>query len=328
MTSAYLGIDGGGTKTKAVILDDSGRVIGSGWGESSNFGNIGVALATRHIQTAVEQAVAEAGIAAPPFAAAFLGIAGVVSQEDRNIVESIAQQLHLAPDNRIGVDHDCRAALAGGLGGEPGIVQIIGTGTSCFGLTTDGRRWMAGGWGHLIADEGGGYWMGIQAMKAAAAAYDTREQATLLLGMVMDALGISDFGQIMQRVYSQQLSVTEIAALSQLVIEAAQQGDAVARDIIAAGMGEVARCVEAVATYLDFPADMLRLVCVGGITQAGDVVMEPLRRAVYQRLPHCQIATPMFDAAVGAALLALKQHRGAIEPAVLENTKQSLCEGA
>lgn len=324
MNGVYLGIDGGGTKTEAVILDDSGHILGGGLGGSSNFGNIGVELATRHIQAAVKQAVAEAGIAAPPFAAAFLGIAGVVSQEDRDTVEGIARQLKLAPDDRVGVDLDCRAALAGGLSGEPGIVQIIGTGTSCFGLTADNRRWMAGGWGHLIADEGGGYWIGIQAMKAAAAAYDTRGQSTLLHGMVMDALDIGDFGQIMQRVYSQQLSVTEIAALSKLVVEAAQQGDVVARGIIATGMNEVARCVEAVANYLDFPQDALHLVCVGGVTQAGDVVLEPLKQAVFQRLPHCQIEMPMFDAAVGAALLALKQHRGAIEQAVLENTKQSL----
>ena len=304
----YLGIDGGGTKTEAVIVDENGRLLGTGYGGSSNFGTIGVEMARQHVQTAVSQAQAAANLPSQPFAAAFLGIAGTVSQADRDTVLQMVRPLNLAPAGRVGVDHDGRIALAGGLGGKPGIVQIIGTGTSCFGLNADGQRWMAGGWGHRIADEGGGYWLGIEAMKAATAAFDGRGQSMLLQTLVMEALNLRQMGQIMQRLYSEEMTVAEIAALSRLVITAAEQGDAVANGIIARGMDEVAQCVEAVARRLGWQDDPVNLVCVGGLSQAGEIVMKPLGVAVNGRLPHCTIHLPQYSPAIGAALLA-QQHQ-------------------
>lgn len=324
MSGYYLGIDGGGTKTQAVILDDQGLLVGMGTAGASNIGNVGVTQATRNIQEAVELASAEAGITSTSFETAFLGIAGVVSAQDRDTVLKIAHQLRLASEGQIEVDHDCRVALAGGLGGAPGIVQIIGTGTSCFGRTATGDSWMAGGWGYLIADEGGGYWLGVQALKAATEAYDTRGGSTLLQAMVLDALEIQETKQIMQRVYQDQLSVTDIAKLSRLVIDAAQQNDAVAQDIIALGMNEVGRCIESVANHLNYSEDELRLVCIGGILKAGDVIITPLANAVHQRLPTCQIETPQFPPAVGAGILAKQQQNPHISPEFLKNLKLSL----
>ena len=324
MTDYYLGIDGGGTKTQAVILDASGRLVGTGVSGSSNFGYIGVEQTIQNIGEAVTIAANDAGVSSESFASAFLGLAGVVSRADRDIVTGIGKTLKLAPDAFLGVDHDCRVALAGGLGGASGIVQIIGTGTSCFGMNANGERWMAGGWGSLIADEGGGYWMGVQAMKAATEAYDTRGKPTLLKQAVLDSLGISEIGQIMHRVYTQQISVAETAALGRLVIETAREGDQVALAIINAGMKEVARCVEAVANYLAFPQDSLRLTCVGGITQAGDIVMQSLTAAVHQRIPDCQIETPRFTPAIGAGLLAIQQHQGKLSSTVIKHLNASL----
>lgn len=326
MTGTYLGIDGGGTKTRAVILDAFGRLIGEGVGESSNFGYIGVEQATSNIRDAIISAASQAGIVQPRFDAAFFGLAGVVSDTDREMARNMARSLDLVPGDQIGVDHDCRIALAGGLGGETGIVQIIGTGTSTFGMNASGDRWMSGGWGRLIADEGGGYWLGIEAMKATTAAYDGRGHPTLLHNRVLDALGINSVGDIMQVLYTQQMPVADIAALGRLVIEAASEKDAVAIGIIAHGMDEVARCVEAVANELQFPADHIRLITVGGITQAGDVVMEPLQAAVHARVPTCQITPPLFDAGIGAGLLAMQHHGQAMTPKILENLRSSLNE--
>lgn len=324
MTGYYLGIDGGGTKTQAVIIDADGYLRGIGTGGSSNFGTIGLEQATLNIRDTVASAALEAAVTPQSFEAAFLGIAGVVSQQDRDTVRQMAQQLNLAPEGMIGADHDCRVALAGGLAGQPGIVQILGTGASCFGLNSAGKRWMAGGWGHLIADEGSGYWLGVQAMKAATEAYDTRGRATLLHERVLAALKIEYIGQIMQRVYSDELSVSDIAGLGRLVIDAAQQGDPVAIDIISNGMNEVARCVEAVTRYLDFQDDEQRLVTIGGIFQAGQVILEPFSTAIHQVLPNCKIEESQFVASIGAGLLARQLHHASIEPAFIENLRASL----
>jgi N-acetylglucosamine kinase-like BadF-type ATPase len=322
MSACYLGVDGGGTRTQAVIVDEAGNVRGIGAAGASNFGNTSVELAQQNIGGAVHMAAAEAGLATPTFNAAFLGIAGVVSESDRDVVRQMAQQLRLAPSDKIGADHDCRIALAGGLAGAPGIVQIIGTGTSCFGMNTQGERWMSGGWGHLIADEGGGYWLGIQAIKAAAAAYDGRGEVTLLHDAVLHALGIDGIPQIMERLYTAKIAVSEIAALSRVVVAAAQEQDSVAQAIIAIGMDEVARCVVAVSHRVKL-GDAPSLVCVGGMIQAGSIIATPLAEAVYRRLPNCQIVQPRFPAAVGAALLA-RQMCAPLDDPFLMSLKTSL----
>lgn len=325
MTAYYLGVDGGGTKTRAVILDGEGRLCGMGVAGASNFGNTSVAQAQSSIQSAIAQAATQAGTSPTGFAAAFLGIAGVVSEADREVVRQMAVHLQLAPSGMVGADHDCRIALAGGLAGAPGIVQIIGTGTSCFGMNAQGERWMAGGWGHLVADEGGGYWLGVQSIKAAAAAYDGRGEPTLLHDRVLQALGIDSIPHIMRRLYSDKISVSELAALSHVVIAAAQDGDNTARAIIAVGMDEVARCVAAVAYKLSL-GDAPRLVCVGGITQAGEIIMSPLAAAVHHRLPECRIEQPQFPAAVGAALLARQMQEPALNDTFIENVRNTLDE--
>ena len=148
----FLGVDGGGTKTQAVIIDECGRVLGAGLGGPANYDAVGVEVAQSNIAQAVEAARQAAGIADYPFASAYLGLAGVVCARDCEIVHGIARRLNLAAI--VGVDHDCRIALAGGLSGRPGIVLISGTGSSCFGMNALGDQWRAGGWGYLISDEG------------------------------------------------------------------------------------------------------------------------------------------------------------------------------
>src|SRR6478736_4461694 len=122
MTLYALGIDGGGTKTQAAIVDEMGRVRGIGVGGPSNYDDVGADRARENIAMAIAEAQRKAVIVPGPFEGVFLGLAGVVSEADRAFVRSIAADLRLAPPDRAGVDHDCRIALAGGLGGRPGIV--------------------------------------------------------------------------------------------------------------------------------------------------------------------------------------------------------------
>lgn len=324
MTEYYLGIDGGGTKTRATIIDSNGAIVGHGVGASSNVNNLGKGKATLHVKETVALAAAQAGIDRHSFKAVFLGIAGVVSDSDRNDIFEIATQLNLASAGKIGIDHDARIALAGGLAGQPGIVQIVGTGTSCFGINAQNERWLAGGWGYLVTDEGGGYWLGLQAIKAAAAHADGRGEPTMLTEMVREALELNAMREVMNRLYTQHLSVTEIAALSRLVIAAAQNGDNVTIDIIARGMEEVARCVVAVAQQLKFAEDDTHLVLIGGMTQAGDVLTKPLKAAIHRHLPQCNIHQPQFEAAIGAAILAYQQDGGVVDAQFIDKIKTSL----
>ncbi|MDY7076203.1 MAG: BadF/BadG/BcrA/BcrD ATPase family protein, partial [Chloroflexota bacterium] len=304
MTRYVLGIDGGGTKTQAVILNDEGEICGAGTGGISNYDDVGVVTARMHIGQTVDIARDAAGLPAAPFDAAFLGLAGVASATDRGIVRGIAQDLQLAPDALVGVDHDIRIALAGGLSGRPGIVQIAGTGSSCYGRNEAGDHWRSGGWGPLISDEGSGYWLGVEAMRAATRASDGRSQPTTLLEAVLARLELPHIDDIMRHIYMEGISRAETAALGSLVIEAARAGDEVALEIIGRGSQAMADCILAVARHLDFGECELALT--GGVFQAGDVVVQPLREAVLERLPRCRITLAELPSAVGACLLALE----------------------
>jgi N-acetylglucosamine kinase-like BadF-type ATPase len=324
MTNAnyVLGIDGGGTKTQAAIVSLDGRVCGIGASGPSNYDDVGVHLAQENIGKAVAQASQHAGLPAAPFAAAFFGMAGVTTGADRTAIRAMAQDLRLAADDMTGVDHDCRIALAGGLSGRPGIVLITGTGSSCYGRASDGRDWISGGWGSLISDEGSGYWLGVQAMKTAAGVDDGRLPGSILFESVRAHLGLRETRELMHRMYVVGMSRPEIAQMAPLVIEAALQGDLAALDLIRQGAQEMAACVEAVARKVGLDRAPCELTQVGGLVNAGEVYLHPVREAVRQRLPACQFSLPELPPVLGASLLALQQRGVPVEWRVLESIRQ------
>jgi N-acetylglucosamine kinase-like BadF-type ATPase len=305
MKKHVLGLDGGGTKTRVVIMDDEGEICGVGVGGPSNFDDIGIEAAKKNIGKTVDQACREAGLSAGSFSAAFLGIGGVSSDADREIVRNIAVDLNLAPEVHIGVDHDIRIALTGGLSGRSGIVQIAGTGSSTYGRNSAGNSWRSGGWGPLISDEGSGYWLGIQAMKAATRASDGRSPFTTLTASVLASLQLSNIEDIYTRIYVEELSRSEIAALGPLVIEAAKKGDGVSLEILERGVQSMAECVFVVAEHLGF-VNECELALTGGVFRAGELVVDLFHKAVRARLPQCRIVMAELPPVLGACLLALR----------------------
>ena len=304
--ATVLGIDGGATKTHAIIMDETGAVLGEGFGGVGNYTVVGADGAQQSFADAVAAARAAAGLDAAPFDAVFLGLASVVSETDHNIIRRIAAALNLAAPENVGVDHDCSVALAGGLSGRPGIVQICGTGSSTFGMNAAGEGWRVGGWGRTISDEGSAYWIGVEAMRAAVRAYDGRDGETALLGEVLDFLEIPHIDYIYQPLYVQGLSKTEIAKLAPRVINAAAAGDAKARAIIITGMELVAECVAAAARKLDMLGAPIELALVGGVFSAGEITVGALRDAVAKRVDDCTLVWPELPPVVGAGILALR----------------------
>lgn len=319
MTHWVLGIDGGGTSTRAAILDETGAVRGIGTSGASNYDDVGAAGAQASIDAAVRNARERAGMPAQRFEAVFMGMAGVVSNVDRAVFRQIAQQLDLAALEAVGIDHDIHIALAGALSGRPGIVLIAGTGSACYARSAGGVSWRSGGWGSLLADEGSGYWFGVEAMKAAVRAFDGRGVPTLLTGAVLDHLKLTDINDIMHRIYSVGLSRSEIAAMSRLVIEAARVQDGVAIDLISRAGQDLAACAEAAARALELPAP--EIAVVGGMTQAGAVFLEPLRMHLRSRLPDYRWTTPELSPVLGAGLLALERLAIGIDGSILQKLK-------
>ncbi len=325
MSHFVLGVDGGGTKTQAAILDEGGQVCATGLGGPSNYDDIGLDQARANIAQAVAVARRRGGLDEAPFSAAFLGLAGVVSARDRAAGHTIAADLRLAVPERIGIDHDCRIALAGGLSGRPGIVLIAGTGSSCYGLNAAGENWRSGGWGSRIGDEGSGYWLGLQALISAVRAYDGRGEATRLQADILTTLGLADMNDIMHRLYVDNMARSEIAALGPLVLEAAGTGDGQAKALIGQACADLADCVRAVAGHLGF-SGTCEVALVGGLVQGDPHFAQTLRGAIQQRLPQSRCQRAELPPVLGAGILALQlagiplsaAHRAALQQTVIE----------
>lgn len=301
-----IGIDGGGTRLRAAIATADGELLGCGEAGAGNYHDVGADEVRANIGRAVSQAWSAAGIPARRADAIFLGLGSVVTPDDHAVIRSIVRDLKIVPEQRIGVDHDLRVALAGGLTGDPGIVLIAGTGSSCYGRNAEGQNWQAGGWGPVLDDPGSSYWLGLQAMMAAVRDYDGRGPATELRGRVMEALRLREFRDILRRVELDGMKRSEIAALAPLVTSAAADGDDVARALIDRGVEDLAVMVATVGERLKFSASMseVPVVITGGLMNAGEVFLGPLRRAIERRTTNARIVDARLSPVLGAVLLA------------------------
>lgn len=313
-----LGLDAGGTKTRAVICDETGQVLADVTAGAGNMDGVGQAVAQRSLREAVEAARTAAGNLT--IDAAFAGLAGVVTEQDRE--QATAMLAPALPGARLMIDHDCRVALAGGLSGRPGIVLIAGTGASCFGRNADGRAWLASGWGATFGDEGSGYWIAVEGVRAALRCHDGRGAKTSLGAVLWPALGISHPNDVLRYARSGAWKRPQIAALAPLVIEAASHGDQVAWSIVNQAADELSRAVDAVRRAVGLTGSF-ETVLAGGLWRA-DVMVQAVGHKLSQVAPQGRIVDAELPPARGAALLALTEllGRGAPQLSVSELAAQ------
>jgi N-acetylglucosamine kinase-like BadF-type ATPase len=299
-----VGIDGGATNTRAVLVAETGKLLGYGNAGPSNYDNVGIDAARTNIVAAIHQAFADASVPFTPAASVFLGMAGVVSERDRSIIRQIAVGANIALEENVGIDHDIRIALAGGLTGSEGIVLIAGTGSSCYGRRRDGRNHRTG-WGYLLDDMGSGYYLGMQAMIATVREADGRGRESRLSGSIRERLGFSNVDDIMRILYHEGLSITAIAALAPMVLETAEMGDVVALGIVERGTSELAMMVKTVADTLKFETRPIHITFAGGLTRS-DFYRRHIELAIKQQVPGAVLQKPEMPPILGAALLAME----------------------
>lgn len=318
------GIDGGGTKTLLVLCSLEGHLLGVGRGGPSNIDDVGVAQATHSIGEALHAACGEAGVGVDSIRSAFFGIAGIVAEEDRTLVRGIAHELGFWGSAE--VDHDCRIALAGALCGRPGIVQIAGTGSSCFGRNAKGEVWRSGGWGYLVSDEGSSYWLGREALVRVVRALDGRDPPTELQSRLLGVLGVNHTDRLLHRLYVEGLSRSELAALAPQVIAAANEGDPAAIQLLEQGSRLLVECVAAVAKQLELGDS--ELAVVGGLTKAGTAFWQPFKTALSKQLPQLRLTEAELPPVLGAVVCALEaqQQLGAANLQALKNVAAEQAE--
>jgi glucosamine kinase len=296
----FLGVDGGASKTLAVIVDRQGREVGRGAAGSGNMAAVGLERAVESIRGAVAEAARLTG-SDGQIRAAWIGLAGVDRPNDR---DRLLPHLNgLAGSIRL--TNDAELALTA-LGGAAGVAVIAGTGSIAVGRDAKGTMARSGGWGHILGDEGSGYEIGRRALQAAARAADGRGPQTALLPAIMKEWDLPRADGMIGRVYPDG-DKGLIARLSALVFVAAREGDAVARRIVREAATELALAALATGEKLDFPDGRLPLALAGGLLLHEADYRTVMLRRIRRRRPVGQVALvaePALSAARAAIHLA------------------------
>lgn len=298
----YIGVDGGASKTAAIVIDENDRKLGSGLAGPSNHLRVGIEEATRNIERAVNKAMVEAGIAMRDVDYAYCGIAGSDHPAHR---QKVIDSLNIFfPRGNFIVDTDARVALTGAIGFGAGVVIISGTGSVAFGRNTQGDEARAGGWGPTLGDEGSGYWIAREGLSAVVRAHDARGFNTQMTDMICNQYGICNAEELPKFVYATTTHADDIARYGQVVIEAARNEDDVARDILARAGAELVECVLAVARKLHMTDDDFPVAFVGGAFHAGDLLLNPMRLRLQRDAPGATLIPPHHPPVEGAAMMA------------------------
>lgn len=302
-----LGVDGGGTRTVALIANEKGRVLGRGEAGPSNYHTAGLAAAAEGIRQAVHLAIADAGIVEPALGAAFFAIAGVDRPIDRQILSAAIARTELSCP--VLLAHNAAATLAGATGGQPGVVVIAGTGAITYGEDDQGSMARAGGYGPLLGDEGSGYDIGRKALIAAMRAEDGRGPQTILVERFKQRFMLEQMADLINLVYGNPapLQRTEIAGLAPTVMQVAREGDPVAREILRVAGRELGLAAAAVLQRLKWePGKRVPVAGSGMVFTAGSMLALPMEQLIRSVCSQAEMCQPKHTPAYGAALLALR----------------------
>lgn len=305
-----LGIDGGGTKTRCLVADRAGTLLGEGLAGPSNYQVVGPDAAAAAVVGAAEQALARAGLALADVDAAVAGLAGVGRPEDQAAMRrALAAGFATAA---LAVVPDARIALEGALGGAPGAIVISGTGSIAYGLDAQGQTVRAGGWGWILGDEGSGYDIGRRAVAAALAAGDGTGSPTVLQERVCSAWGLERIDLAIRRVYADlPAAKADMAALVPLVMAAAAGGDEVAAAILRQAGEQLGALAAAVLRRLGLPDGAAQLVAgTGGVFTGCAAVREAMAARLAALAPTASLIDPISSPAEGAVRLAATMANG------------------
>jgi len=324
----FLGIDGGGSATRAVIIDETRQILGRGRSGPSSHYAVGPALAAQNCASAGADAIADARRLDPDFrseeiATYGFGLAGVKRPADEDLMRGFLSEICSKP---FVLETDVVAAHAGAFAGNPGIVVSAGTGSIVFGADEYGEKYYADGWGPILGDEGSGYWIGVETLRAVCRSLDGRAHPTRLVAPVLEMMNVADGDELTRYVYSPDCTRDKIAALAKVVFELADEGVTEAAEIRARAANLMSRGIKSVAKSLlqrrrdramqnqevEVPPLEMLVALRGGLFEddfmratigfAATEAMVELKRDFYP-ISSWRVVKPQHEAAVGAAIL-------------------------
>lgn len=294
MNDLVVGMDAGGTKTRAFAMTRGGEIVGRGAGGGANL------LSSPDPQGSIAAALREALAGRIPDAVV-LSCAGGERAADRAKGRAILASL-LGPDVAVDVTHDAKAALYAGNPAGCGVVLISGTGSIAYGRNDQGVEARCGGWGYLVGDEGSAVWIGQEGLRAASYDHDGRGSPTAISRHLFEDLGATDFNDVLPLLYGKPHPSPAIRAATRAVARAFAESDGIAVNIVQRGARSLADMAATVARELFLESGPVYLA--GGAFENVRPLEKAVRLELLSALPRAAVEPVGEEPAMGAARLA------------------------
>lgn len=313
----YLGVDGGGSKTYALIADEHGKIIGKGHSGNGNH-QIDYEEAKHSLRESVEMALSQAGLSREEITFAYFGLAGADREVDYEILRPMLAELGLP---KYDLNCDTVIALRAGTDRPFGVVLICGTGTNSAGISPRDDFYQCGGFSYMFGDFGGGGSLCIEAFRAVIRAWDGREQPTRLTELLLQDLGYDN----VPTMFNDYLDHDKTPPLStvKLIFQAAAQGDEVATNILRVQGEELGKSAQAVIKRLGMENDKFDVVLAGSIITRGEArfIHPYIEQAVKVCAPKASLAKLQVEPVVGALWLAFEAEGNSLPQEVYERLR-------
>jgi glucosamine kinase len=288
----FMGIDGGGSTLRVVVCDANLNVRASVKRGTANPNAIGLDASAHRLRDAVTAALAAVDA---PVVAVGAGIAGTYTTQRLGWVADILREV--LPDATIAAVPDLEIALVGALGRPHGALLLAGTGSAAYGVRSDGERALVGGWGYLLGDEGGGFWLGREALRVA-----TVTPTDAFAVALRAHLNLTTPREMAAWLYSAENPVAQAATLAPFVLESAENRDPTAVELVRAGVGHLVNAAQSVTAQLGLD--------VADVAFAGSLLTHDnaLSRGVCAALGRASRPVALYPPEVGAALMGRLRH--------------------
>ncbi|WP_130858933.1 N-acetylglucosamine kinase [Gracilibacillus phocaeensis] len=307
-----IGIDGGGTKTIAVLADKEGTEVARAVAGASNPNIVTPAQLKQTLQIVLSDLKQSHLDAYQQVTALYAGVSGAGHPDAQQQIRTVL--ISLVPASmQVTVDHDALIALYAGTEGNPGIVQISGTGSITYAINETGKRQRVGGWGHFIGERGSGYRLGHEALKAVFAVHDQVGPPTLLYDIVRQQFQISHIPDMIPLIYQATNPKEGIATLAKTVFRAAEEADPIAQAIIDRNGAYIGQSVLQLAQQLfaNHPKNQaIPVVLAGSIFKRFDLLEDAIRQVIDGHKPMLELTILEAAPVYGAVMAALNNREG------------------
>lgn len=318
--TCVLGVDGGGSKTFALVSDGAGRLLGFGRSNGSNHLEVGMPKALEEIERAAREAVEEAGVEAGEIEVASYGLSGADLPHEFDLLRPRLERLGLG--RRVELRNDTQAALRSGTRRSWGVVLVCGSAFNAAGRAPDGTELTFPAQGWISGDRVGGEAIAQEMVRLVMRHHDGRGPETMLTGLVLDALGEPSPHDLMLALYHKRIAKRDILNLVPLLFAAALRGDEPAQDLIVRTGEELGVSAAAVIRGLGVEKLPVEVVLAGGVFKGeGPLLTDTIRQVVHRTAPAATLVRTAFEPVVGSVLLGLEAAGVRIDEEVYSNLR-------